>query len=57
MLQLRYGLYSEIQDNLGCDWGASVLQGRESSSSDCTRGVGFVGKGFGATSEKSTGDH
>ncbi len=45
MLQLRYGIYQEVQNDIGGDWSAGVLQGRESGSADGARGVGKFGGG------------
>ena len=50
MLQWNYGLYTEVQDDLWRNRGASVLQRTGKSSENCTRRFG----GFRSGSRKIT---
>lgn len=57
MLQLSYGLCKKIQDFIGGDGRAGVLQGRGEGGKNCARGVGELRGGCGKACEKSAGNY
>lgn len=57
MIQLKYGVYTKIQNYFGGDWSAGVLQGRGTSSKDCTRRIGFIGKTADEIATRSAGNY
>lgn len=44
VVQLKHGLHSEIQDDLGGDGGASMLQRGKQGGADGARGIGVIGE-------------
>lgn len=57
VIKWRYGLYSEVQDDVGGDGRAGVLQGREPRGKNGARGICVVGEGVGATNAGGAGNY